>query len=428
MQEKLKDGCLTQGEAPYDLLLRGGHVVDPKNDISEPVDVAIAAGRIALVSKDIPPDTASRVVDVSGLYVTPGLIDMHVHVYPQHFDISVVADAQSFSSGVTTMVDAGSAGSASFGQLKERVIDRAKTRILAFLNVVDLGMGGAFERDVERMDARVAAGVALAYPDLIVGIKAAHYCTWQPWDACHAPWDNVERAVEAGERCQMPVMVDFWPRPPERSYAELVLKKLRPGDIHTHVFAQQFPIIDAKGKINQVLFRARERGVIFDVGHGQGSFWFRNAVPAVQQGFVPDSISTDLHTGNAATGLVTNILNVMSKFLSMGLSIEDLVARTTVAPAREIGHPDLGTLTVGAEADVAVLKLREEPVAFIDCGGARLKGGKKLVCALTLRSGQIVFDPEGLSMTEWKQAPHDYWVCRRPPGAPSSWVPPVHSD
>ncbi|MBC7237785.1 MAG: amidohydrolase/deacetylase family metallohydrolase [Chloroflexi bacterium] len=410
-------------EQSYSLLLKGGHVIDPANDLDAPMDVAIDNGHIAAVAADIDPVRAKRVIDVSGFYVTPGLIDMHVHLHPDYYFGGIVADAHSWSSGITTFVDAGSAGGATFGDFKERVIDKYKTRIFAYLNIVDWGMRGECEQEVRRMNPLIAANVAQAYPDLIVGIKVAHYWTWQPYDAEHGPWDSVDRGVEAARLCGKPVMVDFWPRP-ERTYADLILKKLGPGDIHTHVFAQQFPIITEKGKVNDILFQARERGVIFDVGHGGGSFWFRNAVPAVEQGFLPDSISTDLHIGNAANGLVTNLLNVMSKFLNIGLSLREVIARATVAPAREIGHPELGTLTVGGPADVAVLHVREGKFGFIDCGRAKLTGNKKLECVLTVQEGQIRYDPNGLSMPEWEDAPDSYWVCRSPSGATSSWRPP----
>jgi len=320
------------------------------------------------------------------------------------------------------MVDAGSGGSADFLDFKRRVIDKSKTRVLAFLNIVDVGMGGDFEQDVSRMDPELAARTAEEYPELIVGIKCAHYWTWQLWDAGHRPWDNVDRAVRAGELCHKPVMVDFWPRPPERSYADLILQHLRPGDIHTHVFAQQFPVLDGDGRVNQVLFEARERGVIFDLGHGMGSFWFRNAVPAIRQGFIPDSIGTDLHTGNV-NGPVESMQNVISKLLNMGMTLEDLIMRATIAPAREIGRPDLGTLVVGAVADVAVFQLREGRFGFTDCGKARMTGNQRLECVLTMRGGQVVFDPTGLTMPEWETAPADYWVCQRPLGAPETWVP-----
>jgi len=396
----------------FDLVLQGGHVIDPKQNLSEPMDVAVRDGRIAAVGKNLPTANAKQVVDVSGLYVTPGLIDIHVHVFPYGaFNGSVVADGQAMSSGITTMVDAGTPGALNFGVFKERVIEASRTRVLTYLNITDVGMGPA-EQDRPRMDVKACAGVVNAFPDLIVGVKTAHYWTRDPWDEAHRPWDSVDRAVEAGVLCGKPVMVDFWPRPPERSYEDLILKHLRPGDIHTHVFAQQHPIIDAQGKINPALFEARERGVIFDVGHGAGSFWFRYAIPAFKQGFVPDSMSTDLHTGTAATGTVGNVLNVMSKFLNIGCTLEDVVMRTTVAPAREIGRPELGTLDVGAEADIAVLKMLHGDFGFIDSGGAKMLGNQRLSCMLTVRNGGIVFDAEGISKPEWEKAPAAYWVCR----------------
>lgn len=402
-------------ETQFDLLLKGGQVIDPKRGTTRIADVAISGSRIALVDQDIPPARAKKVLAVGGYYVTPGLIDMHVHVYPSHFDLGLVADAHSFRSGVTTMVDAGSGGVANFLDFKERVVDKSRTRVLVYLNVVDNGMGGDWEQDVSRMVPEATAALARAYPELIVGIKAAHYWTSKPWDATHAPWDNVERAVRAGELAQKPVMVDFWPRPPERSYADLILHKMRPGDIHTHVFGQHFPIIDEAGIVNPVLFQARKRGLIFDVGHGAGSFWFRHAVRAVAQGFIPDSISTDLHIKNV-NGPVLNTLTTMSKFLNMGLPLQEVIYRTTLTPAQEIGHPELGTLDVGAEADVAVIALQEGDFVFTDCGKAKMCGNKRLECVLTVRRGEIVYDSQGLSMPEWEKAPAEYWAYKPPTG------------
>jgi dihydroorotase len=399
----------------FDLVLKGGHVIDPANGIDDPMDVGIADKRIAQVAAHIPAEDAEDVVDVSGCYVTPGILDIHTHVYTfppdaENYVMSLHADAHLFAAGVTTTVDAGTAGWKDWPDFKATCIDDAKIRILAFLNIAAGGMlNRASEQNVEDLNPRIAAAVAEAYPETIVGIKTAHYWTREPWDAEHPPWASVERAVEAGERCGKPVMVDFWPRPPERPYPDLILHKLRPGDIHTHVFAQQFPIVDEDRHVYDYMFQARERGVIFDLGHGAGSFWFRNAVPALKDGFPPDSISTDLHTGNI-NGPVVSMLRTMSKYLSMGMSLQDVIRRSTIAPAREIGHPELGTLSVGAEADVAVLRQLAGTFGFTDCGRAKLIGHTKLECVMTLRAGEIVYDPSGMSMPEWEQAPEAYWI------------------
>lgn len=400
-------------EGRYDLLLKNGHVIDPLNGIDGVHDVAISGGQIAQVAADVDPALASKVVDVSGLYVTPGILDIHVHVYHtrEPEGLSVMADSHGFRSGVTTMVDTGTAGAKNFLHFKRTVIDLAKTRILAFVNIVDLGMLGDFEQDIRTMDPELAASVAMAYPDQCVGVKTAHYWTRDPWDAEHPPWAAVDRAVEAGNLCGKPVMVDFWPRPPERSYEELILEKMRPGDIHTHVFAQQFPVLDESGQPNAFLHEARARGVIFDLGHGAGSFWFRNAVPAMQNGFSPDSISTDLHTGNVH-GVVVDMQTTMSKLLNIGMSLQEVISCSTIAPAAEINHPELGHLSAGAEADVAVFRLLHGDFSFADCGYAKMMGDRKLECAMTVRAGKIVFDPGGLSMPKWEDAPPEYWRIR----------------
>ena len=397
----------------YDLLLKNGHTIDPYNNIDGTMDVAITAGKIAAVEKDIDPDLAAKIVDVAGHYVTPGIIDIHVHVYHtrEPEGLSVMADSHSFRSGVTTMVDTGTAGAKHFLHFKRTVIDLAETRIFAFINIVDLGMVGDFEQDIRTMDPELAASVVMAYPDSCVGIKTAHYWTRLPWDAEHPPWAAVDGAIAAGNLCKKPVMVDFWPRPPERSYQELILQKMRPGDIHTHVFAQQFPILDDNGKPNEFLHEARARGIIFDLGHGAGSFWFRNAVPAMQNGFSPDSISTDLHIRNVH-GVVIDMQTTMSKLLNIGMPLQEVIMRSTVTPAREIGHPELGNLSIGAEADVAVFKLRQGDFGFVDCGHAKMLGDKKLECQMTLRAGAIVFDSDGLSAPKWNEAPPEYWQVR----------------
>jgi dihydroorotase len=412
-------GVLHAQAGRYDLLLTGGHVIDPANHLDEVMDVAVFNGKIAAVQKRIPAREAYKVVDVSGLYVTPGLIDIHYHIGHGGAPLNWFSpDARAHAaplgllpdlalqSGVTTIVDAGTAGAETFLQEKEEAIDTAKVRVLAFLNIVANGMEGGLEQTVDQMDPRLCLLTIQKYKNIIVGVKTAHYWTEKPWDPEHTPWAAVDRAEECAREADVPVMFDFWPRP-DRSYADLILQKMRPGDIHTHVFAQQFPIILPDGKLNPIMMQARQRGVIFDVGHGAGSFWFRNAVPAVNQGFVPDSISTDLHTGNYR---VLNMAEVISKFLSMGVPLQDLIVRSTVNPAHEIKRPDLGTLSVGKDADIGVFELQLGQFGYIDCGAAKMNGNLKLVPRMTVRAGRILYDPTGLSMVEWDKARPQYFT------------------
>ena len=408
---------VAQTSPRYDLLLKGGHVIDPANHIDEVRDVAVFQGKIAAIEKNITADQAGKVVDVSKLYVTPGLIDIHYHIghggaplnwftpegRAHALPLGIPADI-ALQSGVTTIVDAGTAGAETFLQEKEEVIDRAKVRVLAFLNIVANGMGGGLEGSLDEMDSKLCAATIKKYPDLIVGVKTAHYWTKEPWDAEHVPWAAVDRAIECAALANVPVMYDFWPRP-ERTYEDL-LKRMRPGDIHTHVFAQQFPIILADGKINPALAEARARGVIFDVGHGAGSFWFRNAVPAMKQGFIPDSFSTDLHVGDYN---VVSMNNLMSKFLAMGVPLDDIIRRSTVNPAAEIHRPDLGALSLGKDADIAVLELTKGHFSYIDCGVAKMDGNAKLTARMTIRAGRILYDPSGLSMVDWEKARPNYF-------------------
>jgi len=403
----------------YDLLLKGGHVIDPANHIDEVRDVAIFQGKIAAVEKNIPVDQAGKVVDVSKLYVTPGLIDIHYHVghggaplnwfapdaRAHALPLGIPADF-ALQSGVTTIVDAGTSGAETFLQEKEEVIDRAKVRVLAFLNIVANGMSGGLEQSLDQMDSKLCADTIKKYPDLIVGVKTAHYWTKEAWDAEHVPWAAIDRAIECATVANVPLMVDFWPRP-ERTYEDLILKKMRPGDIHTHVFAQQFPIILADGKLNPAIRDARARGVIFDVGHGAGSFWFRNAVPASKQGFIPDSISTDLHIGDYTT---VSMNNVMSKFLALGVPLVDVIRRSTVNPASEIHRSELGTLSIGKDADIAVLDLMHGHFGYVDCGVAKMDANAQLMARMTIRAGRILYDPSGLSMVQWEKARPQYFT------------------
>jgi len=402
-------GVAGQSQPPpkYDLLLRGGHVIDARNKISAVRDVAIAGGKIAAIDARLDPADALKTVDVSGLYVTPGLVDIHAHTYTgtgerasYAGDNSVSPDGFTFRVGVTTVADAGCAGWRNFEDFKQRIIDRSKTRILAFINIVGNGMrGGAYEQDLSDMEAQPTADMARKYPGLIIGVKTAHY---------NGPeWAPVERAVEAGTMANIPVMVDFGANKPERPLADLVTKKLRPGDIYTHMYSGLRGELDPSGHVNAGMIEGRKRGVIFDVGHGGGSFLWRVAVPAIKQGFTPDSISTDLHIGSMNTGM-KDMLNVMDKFLAMGLSLDDVIAQSTWHPAREIKQDGLGHLSIGATADVAVLRVEQGHFGLVDMNGARMDATQRLMCELTVKDGKVVYDLNGISRPDWQTLPAGY--------------------
>ncbi|HVL25520.1 MAG TPA: amidohydrolase/deacetylase family metallohydrolase [Thermomicrobiales bacterium] len=393
-----------------EIVLRHGHVIDPANGVDAIADVRIAGGVIEAVQRDLPARPGDREIDLTGLLVTPGIIDMHAHVAHTHSrsTLSLHPLVNTLSSGVTTVVDAGTTGWRDFAQFRHDVIDapRSKLRVLSYVNIVGSGMGGEWEHEACEMDPKLAADTATMHADVVVGIKTAHYWARRRFDDAHPAWLAVDRAVEAAERCGMPLMVDFFPALPERPYEDLILKKMRPGDIHTHVFAQQFPVVDDAGTVLPYMHEARERGIIFDVGHGAGSFWFRHAVPAIQNGFVPDSISTDLHTGNVA-GVVIDMLTTMNKVLTIGVPLNDVIAKSTVAPAREINRPELGTLSPGGPADVAVLALDEGSFTYVDCERTTMTGPQRLRCEMTVYGGEIVYNPNGRGLPTWEQDARD---------------------
>lgn len=401
-------------EAIYSLLLKGGHVIDPASGLSAVADVAIRDGKIAQVAPDIDPGTAKKVISAEGLLVTPGLVDMHCHFYPtfpagEDTLPCIHPDAHLPQQGVTTAVDAGTCGCRDFVRFKEDVIDRSPLRLLAFINIADGGMVSMqSEQNLGEFRPQAVAGLAAAFPDTVVGVKTAHYWVGKPFTAEHPAWASVDRTLEAARLAHLPAMFDFQPTLPERSYPQL-LEKLAPGDIHTHVYAQQFPILDAQGKVNPFLFAARDRGVLFDLGHGAGSFWLRNAVPAYRQGFYPDTLSTDQYAKNIA-GPVFGLTRVMAKYLNIGMPLEEVIFRTTLRPAQILHHPEIGTLQPGACADVAVLKISEGDFAFADAGQARLRGHRNLTCEMTIRAGKVLYDLNARSLPDWETAPAEYWV------------------
>ena len=399
--------CLAAGGfgQDYDMILKGGHVIDPKNHISAVRDVAIKDGKIAAVAENIDPAKGKQVVDVAGLYVMPGLVDIHVHVYAgtgernsYAGDNSVYPDGFTFRSGVTTVVDAGCSGWRNFEDFKERVIDRSKTRVLAMLNIVGAGMrGGKFEQNLDDMDGKATGAMALKHKGVVVGIKSAHFAgpEWKPY----------EQAVLAGNIANIPVMIDYGANRPERPIYDLFTKMLRPGDIYTHCYSglrgEQDPETLGPSK---AMIAGRARGIIFDVGHGGGSFLWSVAVPLVKAGFIPDSISTDLHIGSMNAGM-KDMLNVMDKMLALGMPLDGVVLRSTWNPAKEVKQEQLGNLSVGSGADVTVLRLIQGHFGFVDTRGGRLDGSEKLICELTLRDGKPAWDLNGITAVEWQKLP-----------------------
>lgn len=391
----------------YDLLLKGGHVLDPKNNVDAVRDVAIRGGRVARIAASIPASEAKTMIDAAGLYVTPGIVDIHAHVYAGVHGTSVAGGPSSvmpdhvgFRSGVTTMVDVGSAGWRNFPEFRRTIIDTSKTRILAMLNITGMGIPNyEVEQNPEDLDPVTTAQMAKKHKDVVVGIKSAHW---------HAPnYLSVERAVEAGNLAGIPVMVDFGYFLKERPYQTLVTDKLRPGDMSTHFYRWPAPLLDANGKVAEFLHVARRRGVKFDVGHGGGSFHFRLAEPLVKQGFWPDSISTDIHAGSI-NGAMIDMLNVMSKFLAMGVPLKEVIRMSTTNPASQIRRPELGQIAEGAEADIALLRLDKGAFGFIDVKGGRISGAGRLNCEMTIRAGEIVFDLNGRAGVPWREAKIEY--------------------
>src|SRR5688500_16399268 len=387
----------------YTLLIKGGHVIDAKNNINEIMDVAILKDKIVMVAKDIDARKAAQVIDAKGMYVTPGLIDMHSHNFfgtePHHYLgnglEALPPDGFTFRCGVTTVVDAGGAGWKTFDAFKTQTIDHAKTRVLSFLNIVGEGMrGGVYEQNLNDMDSRMTALVVKQHKE-IVGIKVAHYAG--------SEWDPVDRAVAAGKIANVPVMIDFGGTTPALSIEELFTKHLRPGDIFTHTFAQlksRMPVVDEQGKLHPFVVEAQKNGIIFDVGHGGGSFRFSQAIPALKSGFIPNTISTDIHTSSMNAGM-KNQLNVMSKFLNIGMNLQQVIAASTFLPAQVIHRDDLGHLSGSAVADVAVFSLHKGKFGFVDSGGFVFQGTQKLQCELTIREGKVVYDLNGISRPAW---------------------------
>lgn len=386
----------------FDLLIQNGHVIDPKHHVNEVMDIGIKDGKIAAVGRHLITVNSKKILDAKGLYVVPGLIDPHTHVFvgskPKTFadgSSSVSPDDFSFRSGVTTVVDAGTSGWRNFPDFKSQVIDISQTRILAFLNIAGFGMsGGPQQEDLGDMDPHKASQLIKDFPDILVGVKIGHY-EGKEW----TPFDN---ALEAARLANVPILVEC--HLPQYSLEDQ-LKRMRPGDIITHSYekvAERMPVVDEQNTVRPFVLEAKKRGILFDVGHGGAGFWFSQAIPAMQQELMPDSFGTDLHRFSMNAGM-KSMLNIMSKYLNMGMPIMDIILRATWKPAQALKRRDLGHLGVGAVADIAIIRMMPGNYGFVDAGGKRLDGDRKLEAELTMRAGKVVWDLNGMAASKLEQ-------------------------
>ena len=385
----------TQENSPagkrFDLLIRGGRVIDPSQDLDAVRDVGIAGGKIARIEANIPGDEALEVIEAGGKIVTPGLIDIHTHVFPYVGPYGIEPDPYCLHRGVTTAVDAGTSGAFSFPAFRKFTIERATTRIRALLHVVSIGMiaGGTPNmgelEDLRYCVPKIAIEEVNKNRDLIVGLKIRFSRGYTgPND-----YEGMKRAREAADEVRLPLMIHI-------GWAHTALPKLlalmKTGDVVTHSFnGRPNGIIDEGGKLLPEVIEARQRGVLFDVGHGAGSFSFDTMEQCLQQDFLPDTISSDLYSANI-NGPVYDLVTTLSKFLMLGLNLRQVIERATSRSARVFDFgAEIGTLRTGAEADVSVLELREGEFVFTDSGGSTRTGGQKIEPVVTIRGGAVYY-------------------------------------
>jgi dihydroorotase len=363
---------------PFDLILRGGRVIDPSQRLDAVSDVAFAGGKVAAVGSELKAGAGTDIRDVSGLIVTPGLIDLHTHVYWGGTSLGIDAEEFCRTSGVTTAVDTGSAGPGNFAGFRKHVIEPSEVRILAYLHVSHAGIFGFSNRvmvgeseELRLMDPISAAEVADANRDLIVGIKVRV--------GRHSSGTSgivpLEIALEVAEQVGMPLMCHIDHPPP--TYEEVV-SRLRPGDVLTHAF-RPFPntATTAQGTVKRVVLEARERGVLFDIGHGKGSFAFKTARAMLANGFYPDTISSDVHA-LCINGPAFDQVTTMSKFLCMGMPLADVVAASTVNAAMALRRPALGSLKPGSVGDATLIAVKEGQFDYVDVVGEHMIGNHKI--------------------------------------------------
>jgi dihydroorotase len=362
----------------YDLVLKGGHVVDPGQGVDAAMDVAFLAGRVAAIAKAIAVPAGAEARDVSGLIVTPGLIDMHTHVYWGGTSLGIDAEDFCRKSAVTTAIDAGSAGPGNFAGFRKHVIEKSAVRILVYLHISHAGIFGFSNRvtvgeseELRLMDPETAVEVASANKDLIVGIKV-RLGRWASGIHGMTPF---EYALQVAEATNLPMMVHIDEPPP--SYQEVV-ERLRPGDVLTHCF-RPFPNTPTTSdkRVRPEVLAARQRGVFFDVGHGMGSFSFKVARIMLENGFYPDTISSDIHA-ISINGPAFDQVTTLSKFLNLGMPLKEVIRASTQNAALALSRPELGSLRPGAAGDAAVLSIDEGKFDYVDTVGEKLSGERKI--------------------------------------------------
>lgn len=372
----------------HDLILKGGHVIDPSQNIDGVMDVGFANGRVSAVGKDLKAGGDTQVRDVSGYIVSPGLIDLHTHVYWGGTSLGIDADEFCRVSGVTTSVDTGSAGPGNWLGFRKHVIERSQARILAYLHVSFAGIYGFSKtvmegesKNINLMAPAECAEVADANRDLIVGIKV-RVGRHSSGDQGTAP---LNIALQTAEEVGMPLMCHIDHPPP--SYEE-VLDMLRPGDVLTHAF-RPFPNAPctAQGTVKDAVLRARKRGVMFDIGHGKGSFAFKTARAMLANGFAPDTISSDVHA-LCIDGPAFDQVTTMSKFLCMGMSLSDVIKASTVNAAVALQRMEYGSLKAGSLGDATILSVREGRFDYVDVVGEHLIGDRRIVSEGVVLKGE----------------------------------------
>lgn len=386
--------------ARYDTLIKGGRVIDPDSDLVGDLDVAISNGKIATVEANVPPDSAKTVVDASGTFVTPGLVDLHTHIYWGATYWGIEPDPVAARSGVTTWLDVGSAGAFSFPGFRRYVAEASKSRVFSLLNVSSIGLiAPTYElANLDYCDVELAAQIVEENRDLIIGIKARI-------DAFTTRGTGIQPLALArglADQVQLPLMVHIGTAPPTLNE---ICDYLRPGDILTHCFTGQAnKVVDENGLVNANIKDLHDRGLILDIGHGAGSFSFETAERMLDQGILPDVISTDIHQ-LAIQGPMFDMPTTLSKFLLMGMTIEQVIARATSAPSAAMRKPEFGSLKPGSKADVALFALEEGDFTFQDIHMNERKGTRRLVNTLTMIDGEALPQLEERPLHLWAVLP-----------------------